>query len=264
MQTHTHFFCPSAFKAKSPIRFHFTLIELLVVIAIIAILAGMLLPAINKAREKGRSARCITNIKQVTTGFILYCNDSDDWMVPMGNDEIRWCGKNTGSSYTGGGGIMDYLNEGIKACPTLIKNFADGDATWMNTGCGGYGYNKVAGGALVYSNSPVVPIAKITQAENPSETIAFADSIQFNYSDKKPIEMFYLSPPIAYNDPYPDMHFRHDKRANVSFLDGHVAAKQITVTRAGYFSEKEQLNQYFVGWFGTSLENAQTYFELKK
>lgn len=290
MQKHIQFICPSArnmaeLSVKTSVisqsssflsldssvkrKNHFTLIELLVVIAIIAILAGMLLPAINKAREKGRSAKCVANIKQVTTGFILYCNDSDDWMVPMGNDEIRWCGKNTGSSYTGGGGIMDYLNEGIKACPTMVKNFADGDATFMNTGCGGYGYNQVIGGALVYSNSPVVPIAKITQAENPSETIAFSDAVQFDMSSKKPIEMFYISPPKAEYfgspyDPYPDMHFRHDKRANVSFVDGHIVAKQITVTRAGYFSEEENLNQYFVGWFGTSLENAQTYFELKK
>src|SRR4051812_9777031 len=57
-------------------RFAFTLVELLVVIGIIAVLIGILLPTLGRARERARQTQCLSNMKQVSTAFFMYCTDN--------------------------------------------------------------------------------------------------------------------------------------------------------------------------------------------
>lgn len=209
----------------------FTLIELLIVIAIIAILASLLLPALNSARNKANTAKCISNMKQISNANQMYLSENDDHpatCIPPNNTE--WY-KN----------LTIYLNkkENLWHCPgtasaekDLLVPYTDIMAPKVFRQKAGIGINGWAFRGR--TNTNVLDIPKVTKFKQPSILIYTGDARtgdEFELTGGNPANngCLYLHPdnPVPPVEAAAPGHFsywmRHNSNTgiNLSFLDGH-------------------------------------------
>lgn len=204
----------------------FTLVELLVIMAIIAILSAMLLPVLGKGRLSARSIACENNLRQLGMAAQLYWDENSGYCFRKQDGTNWWFGwLGAGSeghrpSDLSAGKLFLYLNgSDVRLCPALDAAMAQFKLKATNI-VFSYGYNN-----YLSPQTPAQPLVKVGKIARPTETALFADAAQVNdflppASAANPLleEFYYLDT----NTSYPNGHFRHVRRANVTFCDGHV------------------------------------------
>lgn len=249
----------------------FTLLELLITIAIIAILAGMLLPMLNKARDKGKEIKCIGNIKQLALAWSGYADDYGGRCIPTYTQSgwtivSHWSGEVKDEVVVNEGGLNPYLSnsKGIRACPAHPSLKSGG----FTKGNGGYGYSTYVGAIQVGSFCEPIP-ASLSMIKAPSSTVVFGDNatVENDGSYGEYNELSAPTYPTYPGTPVPSMQFRHDGKAAVAWADGHSDSQMLGCSAGDVYNGRSELEMKLVhkiGWFGYSLEEAQKYFSLNK
>jgi prepilin-type N-terminal cleavage/methylation domain-containing protein/prepilin-type processing-associated H-X9-DG protein len=222
----------------------FTLLELLVVVAIIALLASLLLPALAKAKGKGQSIYCLSNLKQLDLGWLLYAHDNNDrlpynlgateikkilargehynWANSVLNWELDSDNTNRALNVEAALGTLVGRNSRVFKCPVdTVVSSIQRRSGWSERSRS-FSMNAMVGDAGEFTQSGIninnpsyVQYMKLNEISAPSETFVMIeehpDSVNDGYFLNRAEEGTWTDLPASY----------HDGAANLSFADGH-------------------------------------------
>lgn len=228
------------------IQNRFTLIELLVVIAIIAILAGMLLPALNKARERGRTITCVANQKQLAVARTLYRDENNEYTPPFinsatypaeypaaGNGNFFWIATMVKNRYLTSGAILFCPSRANRT--VYYRHMSEDSNSWPGYDAKWFYADYGANVDICLNNAEVSRSAcalSMKQIKNPSMTIDTAESRNDTTSDRGSSIVYSWAKSTSFvYAPHNDF-----KSCNVAWLDGHVTTVKTPVasTAANY------------------------------
>ena len=217
----------------------FTIIELLTVISVIAILAALLLPALNKARMRAKSSGCINNQKQLGLGFQMYCTDNADFLPPVSNGSATsstapfWPKLLMGEAPNGTNskGFLRgmYATNRLFLCPSMNGVYdleaVSASAGWW-TDHPHYGINS-----LLYPNDGKLSSLKSGAIRNPARKLLAADVWKRKSGGGNEVDTGYFrwqNNVDETNGGYGNIAGRHLLSAQALYLDGHVNSHRIS------------------------------------